>query len=102
MLRNQRRNIGHIVKVRIPSKQGQRQYLLLVLISLYSFNCIDFRIHNGPKSLSTLMSESMADDPITPILEQPHLDALDRRLAIVLHAVRDCINRSVADASIIV
>lgn len=44
----------------------------------------------------------MLDDPIAPILWEPHLDALDRRLAIVLQAVRDCINRRGTDDVIII
>lgn len=49
-----------------------------------------------------MMNESMAADPITPILSQPHLDALDRRLSIVLYAIRDCINRSAVGDDVIV
>lgn len=42
------------------------------------------------------MRESMANDPIAPILWEPHLEAVDRRLKTVLHAVRDCVNRNSA------
>uniref|UniRef100_A0A182RXI1 Fam20C domain-containing protein n=1 Tax=Anopheles funestus TaxID=62324 RepID=A0A182RXI1_ANOFN len=52
------------------------------------------RFHNGPKALSEAMRESMAIDPIAPVLWEPHLTALDRRVAIVLQAVRDCIRKS--------
>lgn len=37
------------------------------------------------------MRESMADDPVQPILWEPHLLALDRRVTSVLSAVADCI-----------
>lgn len=50
-----------------------------------------FRFQNGPKPLSRLMRESMADDPVQPILWEPHLLALDRRVTFVLSAVADCI-----------
>ncbi|KAG7257355.1 hypothetical protein CRUP_029000 [Coryphaenoides rupestris] len=30
--------------------------------------------------LSSMMSQSLAQDPLRPLLIQPHLDALDRRL----------------------
>lgn len=50
-----------------------------------------FRFQNGPKPLSQLMRESMADDPVQPILWEPHLLALDRRVTSVLSAVADCI-----------
>uniref|UniRef100_G3WRA0 FAM20C golgi associated secretory pathway kinase n=1 Tax=Sarcophilus harrisii TaxID=9305 RepID=G3WRA0_SARHA len=43
--------------------------------------------------LSDLMEESLLKDKIAPILYQLHLEALDRRLRIVLQAVRDCIEK---------
>uniref|UniRef100_A0A8D9F1Y7 Extracellular serine/threonine protein CG31145 n=1 Tax=Cacopsylla melanoneura TaxID=428564 RepID=A0A8D9F1Y7_9HEMI len=49
------------------------------------------KFHNGPKKLSQAMVESMSRDPIAPILWQPHLDALDRRVKIILEAIRHCI-----------
>lgn len=55
---------------------------------------IFFRFHNGPKKLSAAMRESMASDPIAPVLWEPHLVALDRRVGIILQAIRDCINKS--------
>lgn len=50
-------------------------------------------LHNEPKGLSSLVFESMSKDPLAPILWAPHLEALDRRLSIVLHTIRDCMNR---------
>lgn len=50
-----------------------------------------FRFQNGPKPLSQLMRESMAGDPVAPVLWKPHLMALDRRVTIILSALRDCI-----------
>ncbi|KAJ8664352.1 hypothetical protein QAD02_006014, partial [Eretmocerus hayati] len=52
------------------------------------------RYHNGPVKLSNAMRESLARDPVAPILWEPHLVALDRRIPIVLQAVRDCLSRS--------
>ncbi|XP_032678997.1 extracellular serine/threonine protein CG31145 [Odontomachus brunneus] len=51
------------------------------------------RFHNGPTRLSAAMRQSMAKDPVAPVLWEPHLDALDRRIGIVLQAIRDCIAR---------
>ncbi|XP_049817211.1 extracellular serine/threonine protein CG31145 isoform X2 [Aethina tumida] len=51
------------------------------------------KFHNGPKKLSDAMRESMALDPIAPILWEPHLDALDRRVEIVLRGIRDCLTK---------
>lgn len=49
------------------------------------------RFHNGPKPLSKLMKDSMAGDPVAPVLWEPHLVALDRRVSIILAAMRDCV-----------
>ncbi|CAL4116385.1 unnamed protein product, partial [Meganyctiphanes norvegica] len=57
------------------------------LVSLLKFN-------SGSKSLSAAMRESMSIDPIAPVLWEPHLEALDRRLAIILQTIRDCVNKS--------
>ncbi|XP_034525511.1 extracellular serine/threonine protein kinase FAM20C isoform X1 [Ailuropoda melanoleuca] len=43
--------------------------------------------------LSLLMAESLREDRVAPILYQPHLEALDRRLRIVLQAIRDCVEK---------
>ncbi|XP_011630485.1 extracellular serine/threonine protein CG31145-like [Pogonomyrmex barbatus] len=51
------------------------------------------RFHNGPIRLSTAMRQSMVKDPVAPVLWEPHLEALDRRISIVLQAVRDCVAR---------
>ncbi|XP_012728580.2 extracellular serine/threonine protein kinase FAM20C [Fundulus heteroclitus] len=47
--------------------------------------------------LSDAMRESLAQDPLTavaPLLSEPHLSALDRRLAIVLRVVHTCQERN--------
>uniref|UniRef100_A0A672GQ25 Extracellular serine/threonine protein kinase FAM20C-like n=1 Tax=Salarias fasciatus TaxID=181472 RepID=A0A672GQ25_SALFA len=43
--------------------------------------------------LSTMMAESLVRDRLAPILIQPHLDALDRRLRQVLKVVSDCVEK---------
>ncbi|KAL1005701.1 hypothetical protein UPYG_G00062570 [Umbra pygmaea] len=46
--------------------------------------------------LSDVMRESLSHDPlfsVAPLLSEPHLSALDRRLATVLQTVRDCQER---------
>ncbi|KAG8303189.1 osteoclast maturation [Homalodisca vitripennis] len=52
---------------------------------------VDHSFHNGPVLLSEAMRASMASDPVTPVLWEPHLIALDRRVKIILKAVRDCV-----------
>lgn len=44
--------------------------------------------------MSQLMRESMASDPVSknaPVLLEPHLIALDRRVGIILTVLQDCI-----------
>ncbi|XP_029446056.1 extracellular serine/threonine protein kinase FAM20C-like isoform X2 [Rhinatrema bivittatum] len=43
--------------------------------------------------LSDVMRESLAKDALHPILAEPHLLALDRRLRIILHSVQDCLKK---------
>lgn len=43
--------------------------------------------------LSLLMAEALRADRVAPVLLQPHLEALDRRLRIVLRAVGDCVEK---------
>jgi hypothetical protein len=39
------------------------------------------------------MRESMSVDPIAPLLWEPHLEALDRRVVIILQGIRDCLKK---------
>lgn len=67
---------------------------------LHLFAFVYFRFHNGPKPLSQLMREALASDPISvnaPVLLEPHLEALDRRVDMVLNAVRHCIQINPVD-----
>lgn len=50
--------------------------------------------HNGPTSLAEAMHKAMLDDPVAPILWTPHLTALNRRIAIILSGVRECIEKN--------
>lgn len=40
--------------------------------------------------LSDVMRESLLEDQLAPVLTEPHLLALDRRLQIILKTVKDC------------
>jgi hypothetical protein len=60
----------------------------------YHFSLSVFsRYHNGPKKLSEAMRDSMGGDPIAPVLWEPHLEALDRRVVIILQGIRDCLKK---------
>lgn len=68
--------------------------LLLLLLLNITLGVFFFRYHNGPVRLSQAMRQSMAKDPVAPVLWEPHLIALDRRVGLILQAVRDCVNQS--------
>ncbi|CAH3903655.1 unnamed protein product [Pieris brassicae] len=50
--------------------------------------------YNNGVPLSSVLRESMRLDPVSPILWEPHLAALDRRLVIVLDAIRKCVEKA--------
>ncbi|XP_037030724.1 extracellular serine/threonine protein CG31145 isoform X2 [Bradysia coprophila] len=54
------------------------------------------KFHNGEKTLAEAMRDSMSVDPIAPVLWEPHLEALDRRVIIILQGVRDCLKKNIA------
>uniref|UniRef100_T1JJD1 FAM20 C-terminal domain-containing protein n=1 Tax=Strigamia maritima TaxID=126957 RepID=T1JJD1_STRMM len=59
------------------------------------------KFHNGPHHLSKLMKKSLSADPLNPVLLETHMVAIDRRLAIVLHTVRECLrNHPIEDVII--
>lgn len=57
------------------------------------------KFHRGNEPLSQVLQRSMQNDPIAPILWEPHLNALDRRIAIILNAIRECVRRSQINAT---
>uniref|UniRef100_A0A8B9SQZ5 FAM20 C-terminal domain-containing protein n=1 Tax=Anas platyrhynchos TaxID=8839 RepID=A0A8B9SQZ5_ANAPL len=55
-----------------------------------------------PYLLSELLREALAADPLAPILTEPHLRALDRRLGKVLEAVGRCLARAARPGEVLV
>lgn len=51
--------------------------------------------------LSDVMRESLLQDRLTPVLTEPHLLALDRRLQIILMAVKRCIEINGEDTVVV-
>lgn len=47
--------------------------------------------HRGSTPLSVALKQSLTSDPIDPVLEDKHLLALDRRVALILDMVRECL-----------
>ncbi|KAK7502292.1 hypothetical protein BaRGS_00006245, partial [Batillaria attramentaria] len=50
------------------------------------------RLYRGPFILSAVMRAVLSRDQVSPILLEPHLQALDRRLTKILRALADCVN----------
>jgi len=67
--------------------------LLKCFINSIRFSLLLCRFHNGPKKLSEAMRDTMGTDPIAPVLWEPHLEALDRRVVIILQGIRDCLKK---------
>lgn len=49
------------------------------------------KLYLGPDKLSDLMRTSLEQDPLKPILVEPHLQALDRRVIKILTTVYTCL-----------
>lgn len=65
----------------LPCRVRKSTYLRLQLLAKEEYR------------LSLMMAESLRKDRVAPILYRPHLEALDRRLRIVLQAIRDCVEK---------
>lgn len=52
-------------------------------------------------ALSAAMRQATAHDPIAPVLAEPHLAALDRRLGAVIATVRQCMETQGPDNTLI-
>jgi len=52
-------------------------------------------------ALGRIMRHVTADEPIAPLLAEPHFKAMDRRLAIVLHTIDDFVRDSSIDAVLV-
>ncbi|RWS29205.1 extracellular serine/threonine protein-like protein [Leptotrombidium deliense] len=60
-----------------------RRSTLKTLLSFYS----------GPLHLGEAMRQSMSGDPVSPVLTNDHLSALDRRVKTILEYIRKCVQR---------
>jgi len=59
--------------------------------STYSSSTSPSTLHEKYVSLSEAMKESMSSDPVSPVLSEANLVALDRRVFLILSTVRECV-----------
>lgn len=45
------------------------------------------------------MRESLATDPLSPVLWEPYYEALDRRIPLILQQIRECVAKANASAN---
>ena len=57
--------------------------------------------HSGPVSLSAALNRSLSSDPISPVLTSQHLEAVDRRVGLVLQVVRECLDAANTEEEVI-
>ncbi|KAI8797324.1 extracellular serine/threonine protein kinase FAM20C, partial [Biomphalaria glabrata] len=51
------------------------------------------KLYIGPDSLSHVLRKSLEADPLSPILWEPHLDSVDRRVGQILKVISECITK---------
>ncbi|CAM1325016.1 FAM20A (predicted) [Pycnogonum litorale] len=50
-------------------------------------------LHLGPQKLSDKMRNALSDDPAAPVLLHNHLEAMDRRIKVILREVERCVEQ---------
>lgn len=68
---------------------------LLIFVSIKKSTYLRLQLlATQPYRLSDLLREALAADPLAPVLVEPHLQALDRRLGKVLAVVEHCLAKA--------
>ena len=52
------------------------------------------KLYIGPERLSEILDESLKSDPVYPILTRGHLNAVDRRVILILRTIAKCVEKS--------
>lgn len=50
--------------------------------------------HNAEMSLGQALKASLVHDPVNPVLLDPHFEAVDRRVGLILDVIRQCLETS--------
>ena len=66
---------------------------LYILYGHFHYTII-FVTSQGPETLSSAMRRVLSTDQVAPVLLDPHLKALDRRLVIILKTVYKCLQKN--------
>lgn len=60
------------------------------------------KFYLGPEKLSSSLSKSLDRDTLRPILLEPHLTALDRRVVLILKEIAKCLEKGLEVEDVIV
>lgn len=76
------------------------------IVKIYEIYCIlqfflNSRYQHSSTSLSAALRESLSKDLLTPVLNEECLEAVDRRVEIVLREIRKCIAKNTINNVII-
>ena len=60
------------------------------------------KLYVGPERLSEILDSSLQSDPVYPILTRGHLNAVDRRVILILRTIARCVERSYTYQNVII
>ena len=91
----------------MPTRLGLgRRLLLLFIPSLHrvresTWEKLQSLQAPGQGPLSKILDDSLKRDPMYPILTREHLEAVDRRHSILIHAIQQCIHQYGRDTVVV-
>ena len=60
------------------------------------------KLYIGPERLSEILDDSLKSDPVYPILTRGHLNAVDRRVILILRTIAKCVEKSDIHKNVII